>query len=76
MGPGGVPGVTVRRHERDRSTLKLTKRVCRWCRRECRAPKGERWKGCLDCAPQLEVGTGHANPAPLDEAAGREVSGF
>lgn len=29
----------------------LTVRICRWCRREYRAPKGERWAGCRECAP-------------------------
>ena len=34
---------------------KMTKRTCRYCRREYRAPRGERWHACPDCAPTLET---------------------
>jgi hypothetical protein len=37
----------------EREPVRMTKRKCRWCGKEYRAPKGEKWAGCLDCQPQL-----------------------
>lgn len=54
----------------------LTKRRCRWCGGEYRAPKGERRIGCPDCAPQLEIGAGRENPPPLSEDEAVRVFGF
>lgn len=42
---------------------KLTKRTCRYCRREYRAPAGERWHACPECAPTLEHAIADAEKA-------------
>lgn len=56
---------------RDATTRpRLTKRVCRYCRREYRAPVGSRPHACPDCAPAILDAIGEAERyAALDAAA-------
>lgn len=49
-------------------TVKLTKRRCRYCRAEYRAPRGERWHACRDCAPTFYDAL--AEPEPAEAPAG------
>lgn len=35
-------------------TVRLGRRVCRYCRRPYRAPVGSKRDGCTDCAPRFD----------------------
>lgn len=58
--------------DRDATTRpRLTKRVCRYCRREYRAPVGTRPHACPECAPTIEQELERAEA----DAAAREGTG-